>query len=80
MLVKKGRTNVSVVVRIVDSGAGTPETGVVTPDGAKLYVALSGSGQVAVIDTRSRKLIGTIDDVGSEPWGTTMVGTVNYCH
>ena len=29
MLVKKGRTNVSVVVRIVDSGDGTPETGVV---------------------------------------------------
>ncbi len=59
---------------------GSPETGVVTPDGAKLYVALSGSGQVAVIDTRSRKLVGTIDDVGSEPWGSTMVGAVNYCH
>ena len=59
---------------------GSPETGVVSPDGAKLYIALSGSDQVAVIDTRSRKLVGTIDDVGSAPWGTTMVGTVNYCH
>ena len=59
---------------------GSPETGVVTPDGAKLYVALSSSDQVAVIDTRGRKLVGTIDDVGSEPWGSTVVGAVNYCH
>ena len=59
---------------------GSPETGVVTPDGAKLYIALSSSDQVAVIDTRTATLIGTIDDVGSEPWGSTMVGAVNYCH
>lgn len=58
----------------------SPETAVVTPDGDKLYVALNGSGQVAVIDTRSRKLVGTIDDVGAEPWGTTMAGAANYCH
>ena len=33
---------------------GTPETGVTTPDGAKLYVALSDTDQVAVIDVRTR--------------------------
>ena len=58
----------------------SPETGVVTPDGKKLYVALSGSDRVAVIDTRSRKLLKMIEDVGGEPWGATMVGVRNYCH
>ncbi len=58
----------------------SPETGVVTADGTKLYVALSGSNKVAVIDTRSRKLVRMIDDVGVEPWGATMVGALNYCH
>jgi YVTN family beta-propeller protein len=58
----------------------SPETGVVTPDGRKLYVALSGSDRVAVIDVRERKLIRTIDHVGEEPWGAHMVGAVNYCH
>ncbi|HYZ26254.1 MAG TPA: beta-propeller fold lactonase family protein [Geminicoccaceae bacterium] len=59
---------------------GTPETGVTTPDGAKLYVALSDTDQVAVIDVRARKLSGTIDRVGDEPWGATMIGALNYCH
>jgi YVTN family beta-propeller protein len=59
---------------------GTPETGVTTPDGAKLYVALSDSDQVAVIDIRKRELAKIIDGVGDEPWGTMMAGTLNYCH
>jgi YVTN family beta-propeller protein len=59
---------------------GTPETGVTTPDGTKLYVALSDTDQVAVIDIRARELIRTIDDVGDEPWGAMMIGALNYCH
>ena len=59
---------------------GTPETGVTTPDGTRLYVALSDTDQVAVIDIRARKLIRTIDGVGDEPWGTMMIGALNYCH
>jgi len=59
---------------------GTPETGVVTPDGKKLYVALSGTSEIAVIDTRYRKLTGRIKNVGKEPWGAHMVGALNYCH
>lgn len=58
----------------------TPETGVVTPDGRKLYVALSGSDEVAVVDVRTREVIRRIGDVGSEPWGAHMVGALNYCH
>lgn len=67
-------------VGVIDIPGGTPETGVTTPDGTKLYVALSGTNEVAVIDTRSRKLIKKITDVGDEPWGAHIVGALNYCH
>jgi YVTN family beta-propeller protein len=59
---------------------GTPETAVTTPDGTKVYVALSESNQVAVIDAATRRVIKLIDGVGEEPWGVTMVGAINYCH
>jgi len=59
---------------------GTPETGVTTPDGAKLYVALSGANRVAVIDTVRREVIKMIGGVGTEPWGATMAGGDGYCH
>ncbi|MDX1575304.1 MAG: hypothetical protein R3285_03865 [Kiloniellales bacterium] len=59
---------------------GTPETGVTTPDGKTLYVALSDTDQVAVIDVGRRELVKTIDDVGDEPWGAAMAGALNYCH
>lgn len=59
---------------------GTPETGITTPDGKKLYVALSSTDEVAVIDTESRELIKRIDGVGDEPWGVHMSGALNYCH
>jgi YVTN family beta-propeller protein len=59
---------------------GKPETGVISPHGKKLYVALSGVGKVAVIDVAGRKLIGMIGGVGAEPWGTTMAAADNYCH
>jgi YVTN family beta-propeller protein len=59
---------------------GTPETGVVTPDGTRLYVALSSTDRVAVIDVRERRLVKVIEDVGEEPWGAHMVGALNYCH
>jgi YVTN family beta-propeller protein len=57
-----------------------PGPGVVTPDGKKLYVALSGSDGMAVIDTRARRLLKLIEDVGHEPWGATMGRSNNYCH
>ena len=36
--------------------------------------------KVAVVDTKSRELIATIDEVGEEPWGAAMVGAGGYCH
>ena len=60
--------------------ASSPETGVTSPDGTKLYVSLSGSDRVAVIDTRKRRVVAMIDGVGKEPWGAFMVGSINYCH
>ena len=59
---------------------GTPETGVTTPDGTKLYVALSDTDQVAVIDVRGRALSRIVVGVGDEPWGALMIGALNYCH
>ncbi len=59
---------------------GAPETGVLSPHGKKLYIALSGVGKMAVIDVPGRRLLRMIDDVGAEPWGTTMAGAGNYCH
>lgn len=59
---------------------GVPETGVVAPGQAKLYVALFSSDQVAVIDLAKGELVGTIDNVGDEPWGASMAGARNYCH
>ncbi len=59
---------------------GTPETAVASPDGKSLYVALSSTNQVAVIDLPSRRLSAVIDHVGNEPWGATLVGGDNYCH
>ena len=58
----------------------SPETGVITPDGRKLYVALSGSNKVAVIDVKAMKIDKMIGGVGEEPWGAHMVGAINYCH
>ena len=43
-------------------------------------VQIAAAGEFAVIDTRDRKLVKMIDDVGDEPWGAAMVGAINYCH
>ena len=65
---------------VIDLPGTSPETGVTTPDGTKLYVALSGTDEVAVIDARHRRLIKRIGGIGSDPWGAHMVGALNYCH
>jgi YVTN family beta-propeller protein len=58
---------------------GEPGSGAVTPDGAKLYVALEGAKQVAVIDLRTRKLARTIP-TGSGPVAAIMGRSFDICH
>ena len=60
--------------------ASGPGPGVVTHDGKKLYVALSQTNQVAVIDTPARRLAKRIENVGHAPFGATMARSNNYCH
>ena len=77
----------AVVIDLVDMTAtgeikldSAPGPGVVTADGLKMYIALSGSNQLAVIDTQERSLLKTIANVGDSPWGATLAQTNNYCH
>jgi YVTN family beta-propeller protein len=85
-VISRGEDKAIVLDLVAMTGAGeialpgSPETGITTPDGRKLYVALSGANKVAVIDTRARKVVKMIDGVGEEPWGVTMAGAVGYCH
>jgi YVTN family beta-propeller protein len=57
-----------------------PETGVSMDAGRKLYVALSGSDRLAVIDMATRELVKMIEGVGDQPWGVSSVGALSYCH
>lgn len=57
-----------------------PETGITADAGRKVYVALSGSNQVAVIDLTRFKLVKMIDGVGRQPWAVSMAGGLSYCH
>lgn len=57
-----------------------PETAITADAGRKVYVALSGSNQVAVIDLMRFKLVKMIDGVGRQPWAVSMAGGLSYCH
>ncbi len=59
---------------------GTPGAGVVNSTGQKLYVALSDTDEVAVIDTQTRKVLTLVKGMGRQPWGATMARSNNYCH
>ena len=65
---------------VISLPGAAPETGIITPDGEKLYVALSGANAIAVIDVESRSLLRRIENVGEAPWGAFMHGADNYCH
>lgn len=59
---------------------GRPETGITTDAGRKVYVALSGTDRVAVIDLIEQRLAGMIEGVGDEPWAVSSPGGASYCH
>ncbi len=58
---------------------GIPGLGAVTPDGARLYLALQDAGQVAVIDLQRRALLRTIA-VASDPAAAIMAKSFDVCH
>ncbi len=59
---------------------GRPETSLTVDAGKKVYVALSDTNQVAVLDASTNELTGLIDNVGDEPWAITAAGGLGYCH
>jgi DNA-binding beta-propeller fold protein YncE len=59
---------------------GVPEAGAASPDGLKFYVALSDTGQVAVVDLRHSAVSHVIKDaVRGASYAVPAVG-IGYCH
>jgi DNA-binding beta-propeller fold protein YncE len=59
---------------------GRPESGTISPDGLKFYVALSDKNEVAVIDVRSGRVAKLIPDVEPEIGSVISANQDNYCH
>ena len=59
---------------------GAPVDSVVSVNGLKIYVALPGSGQLAVIDAIKLEVVGMIDNVGDRPVDVITVRDLSYCH
>ncbi|MFT0876307.1 hypothetical protein VRZ08_07065 [Rhodopseudomonas sp. G2_2311] len=58
---------------------GVPGTGVVTPDGDKLYLPIEDQGTVAVIDTHLRQRTASIS-IGAAPVQAIIAGGYGLCH
>jgi DNA-binding beta-propeller fold protein YncE len=59
---------------------GTPAFGAASPDGAKYYVALADTGQIAVVELTKRSTPRLIDGVGLGAWAVVPAVGVAYCH
>jgi YVTN family beta-propeller protein len=57
-----------------------PGTAITAAAGVKLYVALTESNAVAVVDVQQSRLLKVIDGVGEKPWAVSSVGGLSYCH
>jgi DNA-binding beta-propeller fold protein YncE len=57
-----------------------PEASVVADAGQRLYLSLSGSDQIAVIDLETEALAKLIDGVGGQPSGVQVAGALGPCH
>ena len=49
-------------------------------DGAKIYVPIPETGQLAVVDARMREVTTILDDMGQEPWLAYTAGAPTFCH
>ncbi len=58
---------------------GTPGPGAVSPDGTTLFLPIAETGQLAVIDARSRRLSATVT-LGFPPVAAVMAGGYGICH
>lgn len=58
---------------------GTPEAGLLAPDGGRLVVALPDAGELALIDPRHAALVARVA-VGGEPHALAAAGSLNYCN
>jgi DNA-binding beta-propeller fold protein YncE len=58
---------------------GRPGPGTVTPEGGKLYLPIEDEKQIAVIDTRYRRLVATVP-LGFHPKAAVMAGGYGICH
>ena len=66
---------------IVGASVGlNPETGAMTADGKRMYIANSGSNNVTVIDVEKSTVITTIQNVGRAPWAVEIAGGASFCH
>jgi len=59
---------------------GTPEFGATSPDGGRYYVALSDTGQIAVVNLTEHPTVRLIDGVGLGAWAVVPAVGDAYCH
>jgi YVTN family beta-propeller protein len=72
-------TDLQKVVKNIPVGGNT-ETASTTPDGRYIVAAVSSANRVVVIDTITKNIIRTFNNVGRYPWSVTIPRGQNYCH
>lgn len=59
---------------------GTPGPAIVDAEGKRMYVALTDTNELLVIDVFAKAIIKRISNVGNQPMGINLAATNNYCH
>ena len=72
-------TDLRQVVKNIPVGGNT-ETASTTPDGKYIVAAVSSANRVVVIDTVTKGIVRSFDNVGRYPWSVTIPRGQNYCH
>jgi DNA-binding beta-propeller fold protein YncE len=72
-------TDLRQVVKNIPVGGNT-ETASTTRDGKYIVAAVSSANRVVVIDTITKSIVRSFDNVGRYPWSVTIPRGQNYCH
>jgi len=72
-------TDLRQVVKSIAVGGNT-ETASTTRDGKYIVAAVSSANRVVVIDTVTKNIVRTFDNIGRYPWSVTIPLGQNYCH